>query len=455
MSSGKIQLPVPQRVLKICRILNKNGFQAYIVGGAIRDLLLNKQPTDWDLTTDALPQQVQEIFPKTILTGERFGTVTVVIDQSQIEVTTMRRDANYSDGRRPDYVRFSSDIITDLERRDFTINAIAYDPISNDLIDPQGGLGDLKRKILRTVGDPKQRFQEDALRMLRLIRFMASLEFTPHRSTARSLNPKLMHNVAWERVQPELSKLLLSHKIVKPLQLLFESGLLTEMIPELAQGAKVYQGDRHQWDVLGHSIMTAQAIKPELHLRLAALLHDVGKSQTVTSDQAGIHFYRHDIVGAKLSRTILRRLTYPKKIQTKVSLLIEYHMFSIHAHSSDKAIRRLITKVGHENIYDLFELRKADALAMKHNPRQVWEYYQAMRQRVDQIFTEFDAFSLRDLAITGTDLIQALDLPPGPLIGQILNHLFQLVVDQPQVNTYDFLIKEAQTYLSSLDQQLF
>lgn len=452
MLHKKIKISIPQHVLKICQILNKHSFQVYLVGGAIRDLLLSKQPTDWDLTTDALPQQVQEIFPKTILTGERFGTVTVVIDQSQIEVTTMRLDANYSDGRRPDYVQFSSDILVDLHRRDFTINAIAYDPLSNKLIDPHQGRKDLSRKIIRTVGDPKQRFEEDALRMLRLIRFAASLDFRPHQRAIKALNPNLMSRVARERIQLELSKILLAKEIVQPLQLLASSGLLAKIIPELAEGAQVFQGNRHRWDVLGHSIMTAQAIKPELTLRLAALLHDIGKPQTVTQDQAGIHFHRHDIIGAKLVKTILRRLTYPKEIQNKVSLLVQHHMFEIHPHSSDKSIRRLITRVGRENIYDLLELRKADALAMKHDSRQIWDYYQAMTQRVSQIFAEFNAFSLRDLAITGTDLIQALDLSPGPLIGQILNHLFQLVVDQPQVNTFDFLIREAQAYLLTLDQ---
>ena len=234
-----------------------------------------------------------------------------------VDVTTMRQDAHYSDARHPDHVEFTTDLNTDLGRRDFTVNAIAYDPLTRTFHDPYQGLRDLRRKILRTVGDPKARFGEDALRMLRLIRFSAVLAFKPDKQTMQGIQPHLMARIARERIKEELSKLLLADAIVQPLQLLYTSGLMEQIIPELAQAAGVDQGSYHPWDVLGHSIMTCQAIKPELHLRLAALLHDVGKPQTISEDQKGIHFYGHDQLGAELAKEILKRLTYSKHIQTK------------------------------------------------------------------------------------------------------------------------------------------
>ncbi|HHX01158.1 MAG TPA: CCA tRNA nucleotidyltransferase [Firmicutes bacterium] len=443
-------LKIPEPVLIICRVLSDHGYQAYIVGGAIRDALLGKTPADWDVTTDAMPDQVQQIFQKTLATGAKYGTITVVMENKFVDVTTMRQDAHYSDARHPDHVEFTTDLNTDLGRRDFTVNAIAYDPLTRTFHDPYQGLRDLRRKILRTVGDPKARFGEDALRMLRLIRFSAVLAFKPDKQTMQGIQPHLMARIARERIKEELSKLLLADAIVQPLQLLYTSGLMEQIIPELAQAAGVDQGSYHPWDVLGHSIMTCQAIKPELHLRLAALLHDVGKPQTISEDQKGIHFYGHDQLGAELAKEILKRLTYSKHIQTKVSLLIRHHMFQIHPHASDKAIRRLIHRVGVANIHDLIELRKADVLGMKHNPKHVLDYHQAMIERVNQIIEAENAFSLADLAISGTDLIRELNLQPGPIIGQILTALLDRVLDEPQLNNRSQLLSTANELIDTL-----
>jgi poly(A) polymerase/tRNA nucleotidyltransferase (CCA-adding enzyme) len=436
----------PEPILAICRTLSGHGFQAYVVGGAVRDSLLGKPPTDWDVTTDATPEQVQQIFPKTLATGAKYGTITVRVDSQFVDVTTMRKDARYSDARHPDSVEFTTDLTTDLGRRDFTVNAIAYDPLTQTFCDPYHGLKDLRRRLLRTVGDPRSRFSEDALRMLRLIRFSATLEFKPERRTLDGIQPHLIARIAGERLKEEFNRLLLANNIVQPLQLLYTSGLLKYIIPELAAAAGVDQGSNHPWDVLGHSIISCQAVKPELHLRLAALLHDVAKPQTISEDQKGMHFYGHDQLGAAMAKEILRRLTYSKRIQAKVRLLVKHHMFQIHPYSSDRAIRRLIHRVGKENIYDLIELRKADVLGMNHNPKHVWAYYQAMIERVDQIIDADNAFALKDLAVTGTDLIEELNLQPGPLIGRILSHLLDKVLDEPELNNRRQLLAIAKEF---------
>ncbi|NLM69597.1 MAG: HDIG domain-containing protein [Firmicutes bacterium] len=452
MLRKKASVTVPEPVLVVCRTLQEHGFQAYIVGGAVRDALLGKEATDWDVTTDALPDQIERIFAKTIPTGRQFGTISVVTGEQIVEVTTMRKDAHYSDGRRPDYVEFTSDLKADLSRRDFTINAIAYDPLREVFHDPFAGMRDLRRRILRTVGESRERFSEDALRMLRLIRFSAVLGFKPEKRTLLGIQPHLIVNVANERIKEELNKLLAADAIVQSLQLFYTCGLMEQIIPELAQTAGINQGSNHAWDVLGHSIITCQAVRPKLHLRWAALLHDVAKPQTFSKDEKGIHFYNHDQLGAEIAQQILKRLTYSNKLQNKVGLLIRYHMYQIHPDSSDKALRRLINRVGVENIYDLIELRKADILGMKHNPQQVLSYYQMMLKRIEEILAADSALSVKDLAVTGTDLIYELNLKPGPMIGKILNFLLDQVLDQPELNTKADLITLASSYL--IDNQL-
>ncbi len=443
----KHKLNPPPEVIELCQTLHHAGYQVYLVGGAIRDTLLGQLPTDWDVTTDATPDQIEGLFKKTIPTGKQFGTITVIIKGNGIEVTTMRQDAHYSNQRHPDYVLFTTDINQDLSRRDFTINAIAYDPFRAKFIDPYQGMADIKRKRLRTVGDPRQRFKEDALRMMRLIRFSATLGFRVDKKTRTGIESQLINQVANERILVEFNKLLLAENIIKPLKLMYTSGLMQEVLPELAAGKDVEQGSYHHWDVLGHSILTCQSIAPKLHLRWAALLHDLGKPITISYDERGTHFYGHDTIGAELAETVLRRLTASKELQTRVSLLIKHHMFQLHPHSSDKAFRRLIRQVGKKEIMDLLELRKADIVAAKHNPKETQEYYSAMQTRINQILDEEHAFSLKDLAISGNDLINELHIPPSPLVGAILNSLLDQVVDNPELNNYSTLINLAKDYL--------
>lgn len=443
-------ISVPEAVRQICFQLKEHGYQAYIVGGAVRDALLQLSPTDWDITTDALPDRVRQIFTRNIPSGQRFGTITVIYNELLVDVTTMRQDACYSNQRHPDYVEFCADIDQDLGRRDFTINAIAYNPLTNQFIDPFGGITDLRQSRIRTVGDAKARFYEDALRMLRLIRFSAVLNFKPAKQTIAAIQPELIIQIASERIKDELSKLLSADKIAKPLQLMYDSGIMEQILPELASTANISQGAYHRWDVLGHLIMTAQAVKPDLNLRLAALFHDIGKSETRIRDEFGIHFYGHDQIGATLTHSILNRLTYSKNTQDKVSLLVKHHMFQIHPNSTDKAIRKLIAKVGTNNIHDLLELRKADILAMKYNPRQTLNYYRLMKRRIDEILAAEHAFTRKDLAVSGSDLINELSLDPSPQIGQILQYLLDKVIEQPEVNNYTDLIARARAYINQI-----
>ncbi len=446
-------IPLPQAIWDLCHQLHQHGYQSYIVGGAIRDVLRSQIPLDWDITTDALPVEVEQLFQRTIPTGKTFGTITVRQGDYLVEITTMRQDANYSDGRRPDQVIYTNDIVLDLKRRDFTINAIAYDPISQNYVDPHRGIKDIRKRRLRTVGLAKDRFNEDALRMLRLVRFYATLGFKPDPAAIAGLEPSLLKNVAWERIGEEFRKLILGNEIVAALQLLYTSGMLEYILPELAKGASVYQGNRHQFDVLGHQIQTAQAIQPILHLRLAALLHDIGKPETVFEDDGGIHFYTHDTLGAELARTCLRRMCCSKALIKRVSNLIEYHMFPIHPHSTDRAIRRFIAKVGEENILDLIELRKADVLAMKHNPTQVWQYYQQMQTRIEEVLAVEHGFSITDLAINGQDLLEHFGLSPSPLIGEILNYLLAEVIDDPLINQTEALLDKTRVYLGKQNKE--
>ncbi|NLJ85241.1 MAG: CCA tRNA nucleotidyltransferase [Firmicutes bacterium] len=426
---------IPRAVLDICSTLRANGYQAYVVGGGVRDSLRGCTPGDWDVATDAHPLQVVSLFPKTIPTGIKYGTITVFMADVSIEVTTFRSEGAYRDSRHPEEVSFGSSIEEDLKRRDFTVNAIAYEPESGRFIDPCGGRRDIRRRLLRTVGDARERFDEDALRMLRFFRFLATLEFRPHRGTLRAINPPLIKHISYERIRDELSKLLLAPSPGRTLLLMDKVGLLEEILPEVAQGSGVTQGSFHRYDVLEHSLYALDAALPRLDLRWAALLHDVGKPSTRKEEADGIHFYGHDLEGEKLTRSILTRLRYSRQFIDKVALLVRWHMFPIHAHSTDRALRRFTRKVGKENVLDLMDVRRADILALgKQTTYTSWAYYQELLERLKAILESDTALSVSDLAINGHDVIDALGIPPGPKVGAILELLLEKVLDDPGIN---------------------
>lgn len=434
------------QIRKACQTLADAGFHAYIVGGAVRDSIMGVEPLDWDITTDALPNQIEELFTETIPTGKEFGTITVLIKDEPIEITTMRQDGPYSDGRHPDDVVFTNNIVLDLGRRDLTVNAVAYDPFDDSFIDPFHGIKHIKRRRLVTVGEPQERFEEDPLRMLRLVRFQSTLGFSVDKKAIRAIRPELMARISAERIQQEMTKLLLGHHLAPALELLYHSGLMEKILPELAAGAGVQQGGRHCFDVLGHSITAAQFIRPQLHLRWAALLHDIGKPV-----KAG---RKHAQIGAELAEDILRRLRYSNQLVAQVKSLIANHMYEVHPYSSDRAMRRFVAKVGPKAALDLVELRRADIAGMYADPKQVIHYVQLMEARIREILDADGALSLKDLDIDGTELMKELHLKPGPLIGQILDYLLNLVLDDPTLNHKSLLLKQARVFLNTLGEIL-
>ena len=443
MLPARVSLTVPGPVQELCATLHRAGYQAYIVGGAVRDAILGRDVQDWDVTTDCLPDEVATLFSKVIATGAKYGTVTVIIQGLAIEVTTMRQDGTYRDHRRPEEVIFSRDIRQDLARRDFTINAIAYSPLTREVIDPYKGIRDLRRKRLRTVGDPHRRFAEDGLRIMRLFRFASTLGFAPTRATLKAVQAPLLQPISRERIAAELAKLLLGSNLRSTLRSMYRYGVLEEIIPELLEGEGIGQGAMHRYDVLGHNLETAACIEPKLHLRLAALLHDVAKPRCMSTDAKGIHFYGHDVEGAALAGEILRRLRSDNKTINKVTHLIRWHMFNLHGFSSDRAIRRLISKVGQDNIHDLLLLRKADIAASATDMHQGLQAWLQLRNRVEEALAMQSAFGLRDLAIDGRDVMQLVGIRPGPQVGRILEQLLNAVLAEPSLNNREDLSRLA------------
>ena len=417
---------IPPEVVAVSRELKQAGHEAYLVGGAVRDLLRGRVPPDWDLATSARPEEVLALFPGSLPTGLKYGTVTVLRGGLRIEVTTFRGEEAYTDGRHPDRVVFGVSLEEDLARRDFTVNAMAYDPLGHRLIDPYGGRRDLARKIIRTVGDPACRFQEDALRMLRLYRFVATLEMRPDPKAEKAVLPALLERVSRERIRDELEKLLLAPRPLPALWGLARSGLLTVIAPEFEPMDRA---------LLRHSFTATQEIAAVLHLRLAALLHDLGKPATRRVVGGKLHFYGHEELGAEMARGLLSRLRFAGETVARVTLLIRLHMFQLPFPPSEAALRRLLQKAGGpENLRDLLELRRADILA---TGRFSWPdalRWREVTARVEDFLATRPAFSLRDLAVDGHDVMRLLGIGPGPAVGAVLRELLAAVIENPALN---------------------
>lgn len=444
---------IPQWVNALETRLRQNGFQVYLVGGAVRDLVWGKSPQDWDLATNALPDQIETLFPRNQAVGKQFGTITVCDGEHQAEITTFRSDLAYSDGRRPDGVRFESDIRADLIRRDFTINALAYDIHGGFLIDPCGGWLDLHRRILRAVGEPSQRFAEDGLRMFRFYRFLATLDLRPDPASLRAIRPEWAQTLSYERIRDEFGKLLLGNRVRYGLEGLKRSGLLPLFLPELTP-CFTNRPITRTADLWEHLLLCTETIQPRLHLRLAALLHDIAKPRTQTQDSTGVHFYGHDQTGAELSRIIMERLRFPSRVIESVAILIRQHMFQLGPQSSDAAVRRLIAKVGPELIPDLMELRRADIVATGRVDYSTWEAWQDFTGRVTEILEAAPPLNQSQLALNGRDLLAAFQLHPGPLIGRILEFLTESVLDRPELNRREDLLALAADYLQTHKDQV-
>ncbi|HOJ76905.1 MAG TPA: HD domain-containing protein [Bacillota bacterium] len=439
---------IPAGILEIVKVLIDANYQVYLVGGAVRDLLWDQSPNDWDLTTDALPDEIEALFPDTLPTGKSFGTITVRSNELAVEVTTMRRDGEYSDGRHPDTITFTKEIYEDLVRRDFTINALAYDFKTGELVDYFGGRNDLRKRHLKTVGDPQVRFREDALRMLRFFRFLATQDLRPDRATIQAIDAHLIAQISFERIRDELGKLLLGKNVIRGLEGLVQSGLLTAIIPEF-NAVLDFDRQKNASGLWQHLLSTVSSIRPQLHLRWAALLHDLGKPATFQIINNAVHFYNHDTYGAELSTIILERLRYPRKFVAQVVNLVHNHMFALAVNSTDAAIRRLINKVGPDNITDLLELRRADIVATGRIDSNTWLYWQTITKRITAVIESGQLIDQKKLAISGHDLIKALNLKPGPIVGAVLNFLSEQVLDHPEFNTEQRLLQLAKDYLEN------
>lgn len=447
---------VPEDVLGICRRLREKGKRGWIVGGCVRDLLRGRPAKDWDVATDARPDEVVKMFRKVIPTGIQHGTVTVLIGGTHYEVTTLRGEGAYSDGRRPDKVEFVDDITADLARRDFTFNAIALDPVDGHMIDPFGGERDLAAHVVRAVGDASERFAEDGLRVLRAARFAATLGCTIDPDTERAMaefrSLQTFRRVSSERVRDEWMKTMLAKKPSTAFDIMRRTSILSIICPELLESVGVVQNKWHAYDVWGHAMACMDACKPEPVLRIAALLHDVGKPRTrAYSDKTEDYtFYEHERVGAEMAEPLLARLRFSNEERAKIVALIRHHLICYSDSWSDAAVRRWLRRVTPELAPDLYEIGFSDARGKGRECAEDIASIERLRARVEAVLASGAALSPKDLAINGNDLMRELGLKPGRIIGLILERLIELVTDDPAVNDRERLLAAAKATADEL-----
>ncbi len=437
---------VPKDVFGLCDKLRASGRKAWIVGGCVRDSLLGKSVADWDVCTDARPDELMKVFPKAIPTGLQHGTVTVVMKGHHYEVTTLRGETSYSDGRRPDAVHFVDDITADLARRDFTINAIAVDPEAGAVIDPFGGARDLAAKVIRAVGVPMERFGEDGLRVLRAARFSATLEFELDAATFQAIAPTLdtFRKVSLERVRDEWVKTMKAKKPSRAFEVMRESGILGVTCPELLEGVGMAQNRWHTYDVWRHGMECMDACVGDPVLRIAALLHDVGKprSRAFSEKTNDWTFYDHDKIGAEIAEPICSRLRFSNDERERIVLLVRHHLFHYDGWS-DAAVRRWIRRVGKERIADLYALNEADLRGKGTFTEADLAALLALRGHVEKVLAEGAALSTRDLVLKGNDLMKELGIAPGRIVGEILEACLEVVTNEPEKNTREALLDVA------------
>lgn len=463
---------IPEEVSRVTETLKKaarpnrggQGFEAYLVGGCVRDLFMGRKPKDWDVTTNATPEEIIPLFPKTFYENN-YGTVGVVTeDASQetlkiIEITPYRLESSYSDHRRPDSVQFSQNILDDLKRRDFTINAIAYDTETGEIIDPFSGIADLARGIIKTVGDPKERFFEDGLRILRAVRFHVELGFPLDSETEKSIleNKDILKEVSRERIRDELTKIIMSPAPMAGFLLLKKLGLLIYIIPEMEETIGVEQNKAHAYDVWTHLLKTVQHSADKnypLHVRLAALLHDVSKPAARRWDSEANQwtFYGHEVLGSRVTGKILENLRFSRETIDKVINLVRWHMFfSDTEQITLSGVRRLIANVGKENVWDLIDMRGCDRIGTgrpKENPYRLRKY----KAMVEEVMR--DPVSVGMLKIDGKKIMEILNISPGPKVGQILNALMEEVLEDPSLNTEEYLNKKTLELSKMSDKEL-
>lgn len=440
-----VMIQLPEKVKFIINTIMEAGYEAYAVGGCIRDFILGRTPDDWDITTSAKPDQVKALFPRTIDTGIQHGTVTVMLDKEGFEVTTYRIDGEYEDGRHPKEVTFTANLVEDLKRRDFTINAMAYNDKAG-LVDVFEGMRDIEKKVIRCVGDPMQRFTEDALRLMRAVRFSAQLGYEIEEKTLdamRELSPNLVH-ISAERIQSELIKLVVSPHPEK-LRIAYETGITKIILPEFDACMETEQNNPHHCYSVGeHTLRAMQEIRADKVLRLAMLFHDIGKPGTLTVDEEGIvHFHGHPALSEKLTRDILKRLKFDNDTIYMTTNLVRYHDYDVEPRP--KYVRRAIMKAGEDVFPLLFDVKVADIKAQSNYMRkEKVERLEAVRQVYEEVVAQKQCVSLKTLAVTGKDLMREMGMQPGPEIGLILKKLLDLVIEDPSLNEREILIKAAE-----------
>jgi poly(A) polymerase/tRNA nucleotidyltransferase (CCA-adding enzyme) len=457
-------MTIPKEVKSVIQNLQKAGFEAYIVGGCVRDFLLGPkgypEPKDWDVTTNAKPEEIQKVFPDSFYENN-FLTVTARTGSkneklAEIEITTYRSETKYSDKRHPDQVKYAKKVEDDLSRRDFTVNAMAMDE-KKKVIDLFDGQKDLNKKIIKTVGNPEERFNEDALRMLRAVRFATTLNFTIEEKTKEAIkkNSIWLEAISKERIRDEFVKIIMADKAAEGIELLRELGLLKYIIPELLDNYGIAQNKHHIYDCYQHAVKSLEFTakkKLNMYVRIAALLHDIGKPRAKAGEGEEATFYNHEMIGAKMTFQILNNLKFSKKEVEKITKLVRYHLFYYNVDEVKEAsVRRLVKNVGPENMEELLQVRQADRIGSgvpKAEPYKL-RHLKYLVEKVSK-----DPISVKMLKINGNDLMQTLGEKPGPKIGQILDALLGYVLDNPKKNNAEFLETEAKKLSKLSDKEL-
>lgn len=439
-------IKLPPAVQTVIQTLQKHGAEVYVVGGSVRDLLMNNPTKGWDFTTSATPEQILSLFPDSFYDNQ-FGTVGIKMPDDIYEITTYRSEKGYKDHRHPDTVIWGKTIEEDLSRRDFTINAIAYD--GKTIVDPFHGQKDMDTKLIRAVGDPEKRFEEDALRMMRAIRIASQLGFQIEQTTNKAItnHAALLVDISKERVRDELLKILTSDYAVDGILLLKNTGLLEHILPEFVTAFTTEQKSpkrHHLYDVGTHSAK-AMAACPSTDpiVKFATLIHDIGKPKTFHKDETGlITFYNHEVVGTKLARVIVERLRFSKKDSERILTLIRWHQFSVDERQTDSAIRRIIRRVGKENLQDMLALRIGDRLgggALESSWR-----LELFKKRLEDV--QKQPFSIKDLKVNGNDVMKILNCRPGPVVGKTLTDLFAQVEEGTLINVREALLERIKDF---------
>lgn len=449
------EIKLPSFVYQAVKTLQEKGYAAWVVGGALRDYWLGLEAKDWDIATSALPEEVMTLFERAIPTGLKFGTVTVIIEDHALEITTFRQEKNYTLKRKPGQINFGVSLEEDFKRRDFTVNALAYDPVAPKWYDPYQVIPKLKCKLLeiKAVGNPIERFEEDPLRMLRAFYLMsragavgAKIYWDKATLKAISSSREKILRVSAERIREELTKILLGPNPDQCLRKMQQVGLLEVILPEVSRNQGVIQGNQsYKLDVFEHILAVVREISPSPHLRWTALLHDIGKFACRKEEEKNIHFYGHEKVSVELARLVLERLKFSREFKEKVLHLISHHLFSYP--TTPAGLRRFLRRVGPEAVEDLLELRRADILGT--DPQADLSPLEEFSQRLKKIQQESLAFSLKNLAINGYDVMEHLNLSPGPAVGKALNYLLEKVLEDPSLNTREALLGELKRWATT------